>query len=267
MASILCRSDGIVLRRSLFSETSCVVHWLTPDHGRMATLIKGAFRPRAGFQGQFDSFCTSEVLFYHRAHGDVHIVREVTALKPRSAFRRDWRATACASYLTDLVARASPPEAPHPEAYYLLDALLDDLALHGSSASLVFWAELKLLHALGLAPRLTRCISCHRELSPQDRGVRFPSSRGGLLCGPCGSATASGEATLAPDVLAALASWQRCASPNGARRTRCSIRQTDQIEAMLGAFLLYHLDMALPGRRICFDLLARKPGASTARSG
>lgn len=266
MASTLCKTDGIVLRSTPYSETSCVVSWLTADFGRIATIIKGAFRPRGGFLGQFDSFFTCELLFYHRFGGEVHIAREVCALKTRGAFREDWRAAACASYLTDLVARASHPEAPHPEAYRLLDEVLDDLEANGASATLVFWFELQLLGALGLAPQLTRCIRCHRELAPPDRGVRFQPSHGGLLCGSCGAA-ARDASPIAPDVLAALGGWQKSDHPRGARRTQCSGRQLDEIDALLGSFLTYHLDMALPSRRICFDLLARKPGADPLNVG
>jgi len=259
MASVICKTEGILLRSALYSETSCIVNWLTPDFGRVATIIKGAFRPRGGFVGQFDSFYTCELLFYHRFGGEVHIAREVTALKTRDAFRRDWRATACASYLTDLVARASHPEAPHPEAYRSLDELLDDLAAHGASPTLIFWFELRLLHALGLAPQLTRCFKCRREIAAAERGVKFQASHGGLLCGACG-VTAGDALPMAPDTLAALAGWQRSEHPRGARRTNCSGRQIGEIDRLLGAFLMYHLDMPLPARRICFDLLARKPG-------
>jgi DNA repair protein RecO (recombination protein O) len=260
MASVICKTEGIVLRTALFSETSCVVNWLTPEFGRIATLIKGAFRPRGGFIGQFDSFFTCEILFYHRFGGEVHIAREVSALKTRDAFRDDWRAAACASYLTDLVARASPQEAPHPEAFRLLDELLDELATNSASATLVFWFELRLLSALGLAPQFTRCIRCHRELSPQDRGIKFQASHGGLLCGTCGKTASRDVAAIAPDVMATMSSWQRSVHPHAARRTQCGARQVDEIENLLGAFLTYHLDMALPGRRICFDLLSRRPG-------
>lgn len=261
MASVICKTDGIVLRSALYSETSCVVSWLTPEYGRIATIIKGAFRPRGGFLGQVDSFFTCEVLFYHRFGGEVHVAREVAALKTRDALRRDWRAAACASYLTDLVARASHPEAPHPEAYRLLDELLDDLAAHGASPMLVFWFELRLLHALGLAPQLTYCVRCRREIPASDRGVKFQASHGGLLCGACGRVAAEAP-VIAPDVLATLAGWQRSMHPHGARRTQCSARQIDQIADLLGSFLTYHLDMTLPARRVCFDLIARKPGAA-----
>lgn len=260
MSSVICKSDGIVLRTSPFSETSCVVNWLTPEFGRLATVIKGAYRPRSGFIGQFDSFYTCEVLFYHRHGGEVHITREVTALKQRAPLRRDWRATACASYLTDLVARASPPEAPHAEAYRLLDEVLDELAENSASPMLVFWFELRLLEALGLAPQLTRCIKCHRDLAPQDRGIRFQAAHGGLICGACVKGNENSGALIAPDVMAALSGWQRSIHPHGARRTQCSSRQIDEVESLLGVFLTHHLDMALPGRRICFDLLSRKPG-------
>lgn len=251
-----------MLRAIPYSETSCIVQWLTRDHGRLNTILKGAYRPRSDFAGQFDLFYTCEVLFYHRFPGELHVTREVTGLKTRSAFRTDWRAMACASYAVDLAARSSPPEAPHPAAYVLLEATLDDLARAGGAAAVVFWYELRLLQTLGLAPQLNRCNRCGRDIAPFDRDTRFQSSRGGLLCAVCARDTARDLAPIAPDVMALLADWQRCPGPAAARRTRSNVRQVDEVSALLGAFVAYHLDTPPTARRICLDLLARKPAGN-----
>ena len=38
------RSTGLILRTRALTETSLIVHWLTPDLGRLATVAKGARR-------------------------------------------------------------------------------------------------------------------------------------------------------------------------------------------------------------------------------
>jgi recombinational DNA repair protein (RecF pathway) len=38
-------ATGLVLRIRPLTETSLIVHWLTPDLGRLATVAKGARRP------------------------------------------------------------------------------------------------------------------------------------------------------------------------------------------------------------------------------
>ena len=44
---MIARTEGLVLRIMPFSRTSQVVAWFTPDCGRMATLVKGAQRPKS----------------------------------------------------------------------------------------------------------------------------------------------------------------------------------------------------------------------------
>src|ERR1041385_483360 len=50
------RTTGIILRTRPLTETSLIVQWLTPDLGRIATIAKGARRPKSPFRGQLDLF-------------------------------------------------------------------------------------------------------------------------------------------------------------------------------------------------------------------
>ncbi|MDB4538630.1 recombination protein O N-terminal domain-containing protein, partial [bacterium] len=52
---------GLLLRRTPFGETSLVVHVLTPDHGRVELMAKGAHRPRSRFFGVLDWFDTLDL--------------------------------------------------------------------------------------------------------------------------------------------------------------------------------------------------------------
>jgi len=73
---MILKSPAIVLRFNPFANTSRVVVWLTRDHGKLATLVKGAQRPKSPFLGQFDLFYTCELLFYARADRQrAHIAR------------------------------------------------------------------------------------------------------------------------------------------------------------------------------------------------
>ncbi len=48
------RSEGIVIRLHPLGDTSLIVHWLTPEHGRLATVAKGARGPKSVFRGKLD---------------------------------------------------------------------------------------------------------------------------------------------------------------------------------------------------------------------
>jgi recombinational DNA repair protein (RecF pathway) len=47
---------GLVMRTRPLTETSLIVHWLTPTLGRLATVAKGARRANSPFRGKLDLF-------------------------------------------------------------------------------------------------------------------------------------------------------------------------------------------------------------------
>ena len=57
------RATGIILRTRLLTDTSLIVHWLTPDLGRLATVAKGARRPKSPFRGKLDLFYEADFSF------------------------------------------------------------------------------------------------------------------------------------------------------------------------------------------------------------
>lgn len=262
--SVIHKTEAIVLRWYPVSETSRVVSWLTPEQGRIATLIKGSQRPKSAFLGQYDLFCTCELLYYARERESLLITRECSPLKTRNRLRVDWRACALASYLAGLVGRVTPSDAPHPELFGLLDDALDDLAAEGGSAPVLYWYELQLLAALGLAPRLQHCTGCGQEVAPGLRQTGFAYARGGIVCPRCRRERDGEQVPIAPDVLALLAAWQQGRSSRSARTTQCTGLQLDALQNLLGLFLGYHLDVPLTGRSIALDLLARRPPQAAA---
>lgn len=257
--SVIHKTEALLLRWYPVSETSRVLSWFTPAHGRLATLAKGALRPKSAFHGQYDLFQTCELLFYSRERETLLIARECSPVKSRDRFRADWRACAAASYLCGLVGRAAPPDAAHPGLFAWLDEALDDLAADGASAPILFWQELRLLQALGLTPRLQHCIGCNREVTPAHRSISFAYARGGLVCSECRRAVDDEHVPLPPDVLAVLSAWQQSRTTRSARSTACSGRQLASLERILGLFLAYHLEVPLTGRDIALDLIARQP--------
>jgi DNA repair protein RecO (recombination protein O) len=260
---VITKTEGIVLRFAATSDTSRMVTWLTPDHGKAATLVKGSQRPKSFFIGQYDLFYTCDLVFYSRDRHSVCLARECYPLKTRPRLRRDWKAAALASYVADLASRICPPNAPHPGLYDLLDDVLDELDAHGAGESFMLWFELKVLEEMGFAPRLQHCLSCNQVLTPGKQRSHFSYARGGILCSRCTRASKEGLSPISPDILATLKGWQRARNPQATRATRSSHRQIQEMSTLLGRFLSYHLDMALPSRAIAVDVLGRQLKAAS----
>ena len=71
-------ATGVVLRTRLLTETSLIVHWLTPGAGRLATVAKGALRPKSPFRGKLDLFYHADFTFSRSRRSDLHTLREVS---------------------------------------------------------------------------------------------------------------------------------------------------------------------------------------------
>ena len=80
-------THGIILRTRPLTETSLIVHWLTAESGRVATVAKGARRPKSPFAGKLDLFYVADFSFSRSRSSQLHTLREVKlhVRTPRSA--------------------------------------------------------------------------------------------------------------------------------------------------------------------------------------
>lgn len=252
--SVILRSEAIAIRVSPHSQTSQVVIWLTPESGRVVTLVKGACRPKSDFLGQYDLFTTSELLYYDRNREGIHIARECTLLNPRLGLRANWRAAAAASYICDLAARTMDGEGQVAGAYELVRGMLDQLEGEGVSIPIILWFELQLLDRLGLSPRLDACVVCGAAVDAEPE-LLFSAGDGGLRCRGCGRAEGQ---RIGADSIAMLSRWQKSDGPAVAWRTRGTPRQMEEVATLMGEFLHYHLDVGplVESRRAAMAVLA-----------
>jgi len=69
------RATGLILRLRPLTETSLIVNWLTAEGGRIATVAKGARRPKSPFRGKLDLFYEADFSLLRSRRSDLHILR------------------------------------------------------------------------------------------------------------------------------------------------------------------------------------------------
>ncbi len=160
------RSRGIILRTRPLTETSLIVHWLTPELGRLATVAKGARRAKSPFRGKLDLFYEAAFSFARSRKSDLHTLREVMLFDTHSALRESLGWIQQASYFTNLVEQSTETETPLAHLFELVRGCLAHLCDAPPSPRTVFAFELKLLNELGLAAE-----AADTALSPGVRSV------------------------------------------------------------------------------------------------
>ena len=147
---------GLVLRTRPLTETSLIVNWLTPNLGRVATVAKGAQRPKSPFRGKLDLFYLADFSFSRSRRSELHTLREVSLRETHSGLRKDLGRLQQASYCAVLVEQATETETPLNRVFDVMNGLLAHLAAQPLAAPTIFSFELKLLTELGLKPDLDR---------------------------------------------------------------------------------------------------------------
>jgi len=157
---------GIILRTHPFSETSLIVRWLTPDQGRIATLARGALRPKSAFRGRLDLYYLARFTFAPSRRSTLHTLKEISLGNTFDNLRHNYAALGHAAYATRLIERITEADTPLPGMFELLEDFLK-LAGAPSPAQLhVVTLELRLLDWSGQAPNLEAA-----DLSPGARSL------------------------------------------------------------------------------------------------
>jgi DNA repair protein RecO (recombination protein O) len=146
------RTTGVVLRTRLLTETSLIVQWLTPDLGRVATVAKGARRPKSSFRGQLDLFYLADFSFARSRSSELHTLREVKLIETHALLRRNMDHLEQAAYCARLIEQTTETETPLPVLFRQFTSLLKELPTHPAQPQTIFAFEIKLLEELGLKP-------------------------------------------------------------------------------------------------------------------
>ena len=101
MSAATATTEAILLRRSRFGETSLVLVWLSPAHGKLRTAARGAGRKDSKLRGRLDLFYHAEIHFASGKKSDLHALREVKLLETWDGLRADYARLLAASYFAD----------------------------------------------------------------------------------------------------------------------------------------------------------------------
>ena len=178
------KSSALILRRHDFSETSFVVHFLTPDFGRLSALAKGAKRPRSPMQGALEPLTLADVVFYRKNAPSLHILSQSRTAEYWRGIRSNLEAFYAAHRVAELLLTAVPPELPQAELFELATGALRKLDEGGKPGIVTLSFEAGLLKHMGSLPRTDVCVGCQKSWSKGERGVFHPLS-GGALHPPC----------------------------------------------------------------------------------
>ena len=218
------RTQGIVLRKYDFSESSHVLSVFTRDHGRVQLLAKGSRRlQKKRVPGFVDLLSRIDLVFIPKNTDSLSTLTEFDIVSDCRGIRGDLTRLGHAWLAAEIIHCAAQEFAPNRPLYSLVCGLFErlDHAPREGLPALMLAFEMRFLQQIGFAPQLDRCVLSGVPRA-RCRSPRFSPLHGGLLNGPERAADPRSFVVSAP-VLGILESLGR-GSWDAALRTRLPSR-------------------------------------------
>lgn len=173
---------GIIIRQFEYSNTSLIVHLLSPDKGVVHLLARGAKSPKSLFSGKLELFQEVSCQYITSAKSDLYILKECSRETIFKKAARDIAVFAVWSFMIELIS-AMPWDTTESEKIFALlksgFLFYEDEPPTLYHQGLIFFMA-KLIMYLGYTPELNRCCRSNRPLSDTVLPVTYPQP--GFIC-------------------------------------------------------------------------------------
>lgn len=173
------RTHAIILKRRDFNEADRLLTVLTPHHGKLDVIAKGARKLTSTKTGHVELFTLADMLI-HRGR-DFGIAAQAEMVLPYQALREDLQRGAYANYAAELVDRfTGSGDEDLGGVFKLLHETLSRLCSEPDPRLAIRYFEVHLLGLVGFRPQLNECLIGHEPVLPEDQ--YFSHAEGGVVC-------------------------------------------------------------------------------------
>ncbi len=174
------KTQGIIIKRSNFSESDRLLTIYTRDYGKVRAIAKGVRKTRSKLSGHMELFYLVDFQIHKGKNLDMII--GASLIEKYNNIRLDRELINYTYYMSELVYRSTHENLASKKIFNLLKDIFSDLS-QKNKEKLICYFELKLFDILGHRPEVGKCVICSREIN-EDKNY-FDYSCGGLICTKC----------------------------------------------------------------------------------
>jgi DNA repair protein RecO (recombination protein O) len=230
---VLIATNGIVLKRIPFSDTSLICRLFTKEKGKVTILAKGAQAPKKSINAFLEPINHIHIQYYHKNSRDIQLLKEAGFIKHYSTLRKNLDRIILAFTVVEMIDKCTQDDNPHPILYRLIWRVLDKLNDENQNQWRIFAFFLYHLSLrLGFMPNLSNCSKCNSTMI--QGGI--DKSTGELVCINCISYTETQSSN--------LSGLNKLISLHIDELDRFSAEKNELLDSilLLDAFLSYHIE-------------------------
>ncbi len=173
------KTPTLVLRRMELGEADWLLTLLTPHHGKLDAIAKGARKINSRKIGHVELFTRADMLIHTGRELGIVVQAEMNAayVPLRDQIERG----SLAGYAAELVDRFTFQGDITPRALFdLLDVTFARIGDDADPRLAARYFEMHLLDLVGFRPELSECVIGHEAIQPEDQF--FSITEGGVVC-------------------------------------------------------------------------------------
>jgi len=234
------RDEGIVIKRTEFSEMDLILTLFTRRRGKFQVIARGARKLGNRFGASLDLFNFCE-FFLYTASGMTNLVQAKVERSFRDLLERreKWISGEYLLYLVDKVFEFERPEESILEE--LLGLWEKMLALQDAQLKcylLTLRFRVVLLLFSGVSPQFSVCVQCGRKIGHEESFLSL--SRGGRLCRECRDT--GEEVLLLSPFLGAVLGYVFSSPCESILKLSFTVDQFRALDELVSLYLSYHLE-------------------------
>ena len=176
---MLQKTEGLVLKTSLFGEADLIVTYLTKDCGILKTFAKSPRKIKSKFGSSLEPLTYSKIAFWGKEDSSLPRLVQSDIVYPFHALRSSLDCFLKVSEIFELTLNFVPERDASKRVYSLLISTLRGMETDCQAGLRMLFYKLKLLEIAGYLPGLNGCGRCGQK------GNMFYLSCGTVLCTRC----------------------------------------------------------------------------------
>jgi DNA repair protein RecO (recombination protein O) len=174
------KTQGIIIKRSNFSETDRILNIYTKDFGRVSALAKGVRKSKSRLSGHLELFYLSDLVIYKGKNLD--IVTSAEIIESYQNILLNKTSIQIAYFIAELVYCSTGEGMENKRIFELIRDCYQTLGDKKYKDN-IFFFQLKLFSELGHYPEINKCVVCRKALKNENNYFNYLS--GGVVCSRC----------------------------------------------------------------------------------
>ena len=239
------KTEGIVLKKQNFRETSLIANFYTRDFGKISGILKGIRQDIAKFASTVEPFSYNDIIFYKKINSSLHLISQCEEKNNFSAIRQSVYKISSGSFMMELLDKIMPQEEKNEDIFDLTLAALKGLETSDNPHKIITIFKIKILALSGFKPHLDSCVSCAQKIDGQ---AKFSLSLGGLLCQRCIHKDLSARSIFRGTVATILHIERNTLQENLTLGMNPQIKK--ELDLILNSFLNFHLEREIKSQKV-----------------